>query len=178
MAQGSLRPQDVLVLAKLVARFGPRPTMAQLGADLALSSSQIHASLKRLEKSRLITNVREGGRPVLKAVEEFLLHGVRYAFPAQHGETTRGIPTGYAAPPLNEHIAAGADLPPVWPDPEGKVRGTTLEPLYRTVPAAVKKDPALYELLSLIDALRDGRVRERQIAERELTSRLRKALHG
>ena len=66
----------------------------------------------------------------------------------------------------------------MWPDPEGKVRGTTLDPLHKMVPAAVKKDPALYELLSLIDALRDGRVRERQIAERELISRLRKALHG
>jgi hypothetical protein len=152
--------------------------MAQLGADLSLSSSQIHASLKRLEKSRLIAGTRDGGRPLLKPVEEFLIHGLKYAFPAQRGEVTRGIPTAHAAPPLNEHIAPGADLPPVWPDPEGKIRGTSLDPLHKMVPAAVRKDPVLYELLSLIDALRDGRVRERQLAERELTSRLRTLLNG
>jgi hypothetical protein len=30
----------------------------------------------------------------------------------------------------------------------------------------------------LVDALRDGRARERQAAERELTALLRKSLHG
>jgi hypothetical protein len=29
----------------------------------------------------------------LKAVEEFLIHGVKYAFPVQRGEATRGMPT-------------------------------------------------------------------------------------
>lgn len=177
MLQSSLRPQDIFVLAKLLG-MGPRPTMAQLGHDLSLSSSQIHASLKRLEKSRLIAGIGEGGRPLLKPVEEFLIHGVKYAFPAQRREVTRGIPTAYAAPPLSDHIAPGSDLPPVWPDPEGKVRGISLDPLHKMVPAAAKKDPVLYELLSLIDAIRDGRVRERQLAERELTSRLRQLLHG
>ncbi|HXT68482.1 MAG TPA: hypothetical protein VN700_01910 [Vicinamibacterales bacterium] len=35
MAQPSLRPQDVVVLAKLIARVGPRPSFAQLGAGLS-----------------------------------------------------------------------------------------------------------------------------------------------
>ena len=30
--------------------------------------------------------------------KEFLLHGVKYAFPAEHGEVTRGVPTSFAAP--------------------------------------------------------------------------------
>jgi hypothetical protein len=136
----------------------------------------VHASLKRLERSRLVAP--RTNEPYLRAVEEFLLHGVKYAFPALRGEATRGIPTAYAAPPLNERIAGGHDLPPVWPDAEGEVRGVTLEPLHRGVPAAARKDPALYELLALIDALRDGRTRERQIAERELTTRLRRLLRG
>ena len=61
----------------------------------------------------------------------------------------------------------------VWPFPEGQHRGVTLEPLYRTVPAAALRDPFLYELLALIDALRDGRAHERELAERELFRRLR-----
>jgi DNA-binding Lrp family transcriptional regulator len=174
MAQ-ALLPQDVLVLAKLVTYGGRRPPMAQVAAALGLSSSQVHASLKRLERSRLIAS--PAGEPQRRAVEEFLLHAVKYVFPAVRGEATRGIPTAYAASPLRELISEGEDLPPVWPDAEGAVRGLTLEPLHRAVPQAARRDHGLYELLALIDALRDGRVRERQLAERELVARLRKARH-
>lgn len=175
MPQGLLA-QDVVVLAKLVSYGGRRPSIAQLAADLSLSSSQVHLSLKRLERSRLISG--EDHRPLLRPVEEFLVHAVKYAFPARRGEATRGIPTAYAAPPLREHIAASSDLPPVWPSAEGRVRGSTLEPLHKTVPMAASKDPVLYDLLALVDAIRDGRTRERQIAERELLARLRRLLHG
>jgi len=34
------------------------------------------------------------------------------------------------------------------------------------------RDPQLYELLALLDALRDGRARERALAAKELGSRL------
>jgi hypothetical protein len=54
-------------------------------------------------------------KPNLSALEEFLLHGVKYAFPAEHGQVTRGLPTSFAAPPLKDEIASGDDLPPVWP---------------------------------------------------------------
>ena len=33
------------------------------------------------------------------------------------------------------------------------------------------RDPILYELLALVDAIRDGRARERKMAEKELISR-------
>ena len=163
-------------MAKLVSYGGRRPPIAQMGAELGLSPSQVHASLRRLERSRLIAS--STNEPQLRAVEEFLLHGVKYAFPALRGEATRGIPTAYAAPPLREVIALGEELPPVWPDAEGDVRGLTLEPLHRAVPKAARQDPVLYELLALIDARREGRARERQLAERELTARLRRQLRG
>ena len=175
MAQGLL-PQDMVVLAKLVSYRGERPLIAHISSDLALSPSQVHASLRRLERSRLVDG--QTGRPLLKAVEEFLIHGVKYAFPVQRGETTRGMPTAYAAPPLSDQIVDSGELPPVWPDPDGEVRGATLEPLHKSGPKASRKDPVVYELLALIDALRDGRVRERQSAEKELSARLRRLLRG
>jgi|SRR5665213_3563034 len=177
VTQPSLRPQDVIVLSKLITHGGQRPSMAQLSYDLGLSSSEIHASLKRLEGSRLISQATDGHRALLKAVEEFLIHGVKYAFPSKRGEITRGLPTSYGAPPLNQYFANTAELPPVWPSPAGTVRGVSLEPFYRTAAAAAMRDHQLYELLALIDALRDGRVRERQLAERELTKRLRRHLN-
>lgn len=172
MSQQSLRPQDVLVLAKLLAYGGRRPPMAQMGIDLGLSSSEVHAALKRLEQARLLTKGPVGTRPLLQAVEEFLLHGVKYAFPARRGEVTRGVPTSYAAAPLNEHLNSDSQLPPVWPHPQG-IQGVALEPLYRTVAAASLRDQTLYEILALIDAVREGRTRERKLAEEELRKRIR-----
>jgi hypothetical protein len=111
-------------------------------------------------------------RPNLSALEEFLLHGLKYAFPAERGEVTRGMPTSYAAPPLKDAIASGDELPPVWPWRDGDTRGIALQPLYKTAPVAALQDPFLYELLALVDAIRDGRARERKIAEKELINRL------
>ncbi len=112
-------------------------------------------------------------KPNVSALEEFLLHGLKYAFPAEHGQVTRGIPTSYAAEPLKGEISSGDELPPVWPWHDGETRGIALKPLYKTAPTAALRDPLLYEYLSLLDAIRDGRVRERKIAERELIKRLR-----
>jgi hypothetical protein len=48
----------------------------------------------------------------------------------------------------------------------------TLEPLYPSVPDAAKRNPALYGLLVLFDALRAGSARERNIAQEMLGERL------
>lgn len=178
MPYPALRSQDVFVLVKLLSYKGHRPPIAKIATDLSLSGSQVHSSLKSLERSRLIAPAPDGGRPNLKAVQEFLIHGLKYVFPPRRGELTRGIPTGYAAPPLNKYIEAGSDPIPVWPTPDGTVRGMSVEPLHKMVPLAVAHDSTLYELLALVDALRDGRLRERDIAEKELTSRLKSLLHG
>lgn len=82
---------------------------------------------------------------------------------------TRGMPTAYAAPPLSDLIHAGLDPIPVWPDAEGEVRGELFKPLFRFAPAAARADSKLYECLSLIDALRGGRARERNLAKEHLT---------
>jgi len=123
-----------------------------------------------------VSSDTEGNRPLTEAVEEFFVHGVKYAFPAKRGEMTRGVPTSYAAPPLNREIEPGSEPPPVWPFPEGQHRGVSLEPLYKSAPAAALRDPVLYELLALIDALREGRARERKLAEKELVARIRNSI--
>ena len=79
---------------------------------------------------------------------------------------------GAAAPPLNAQLSQSFDPPPVWPYAVGTSRGTEFSPLYKNVPQAAQRDPKLYELLTLVDAIRDGRAREREIAVRELTTRI------
>jgi hypothetical protein len=44
--------------------------------------------------------------------------------------------------------------------------------LHRTVTKVALADPKLYELLALVDAIREGRVRERELAVKELTRRI------
>jgi len=99
---------------------------------------------------------------------------LKYAFPPDKGQPARGMPTGYAAPPLNKIILAADDPPPVWPTADGEVRGYALAPLYKTAPMAAKLDATLYELLALVDAIRAGRARERALASREIALRLSK----
>ncbi|MNR50657.1 hypothetical protein D3C85_1702100 [compost metagenome] len=76
----------------------------------------------------------------------------------------RGIPTGFGAPALSKHLKSAGDLIPVWPDPLGKERGQAIEPLYKSVPDAVKKDRTLYHYLALADAIRVGGPRESKVA--------------
>jgi hypothetical protein len=168
-----LKPQDVVILFKLVA-LGREPwTYQRLAVELSISQSEAHAGVKRAVAARLMSDASSSaGRPVLPALAEFVVHGVRYAYPPKRGELTRGMPTGYAAPPLNRVIAQPDEPPPVWPYAEGTTRGYSLEPLYRTVPAAAARDPRLYELLALVDAIRDGRARERSLAAKEIEKRL------
>src|ERR1700757_2098405 len=173
----SLKPQDVVVVLKLCTYPDARPPISIIASDLSLSPSEVHGAIGRLRKSRLLHGPSLKDRPNVAALEEFLVHGLKYAFPAEHSEVTRGIPTSYAAEPLKSEIAVSNDLPPVWPWRDGETRGVGLEPLYKSVPHAALRDPALYQLLALVDAIRDGRARERNLAERDLVHRL-KAVHG
>jgi hypothetical protein len=168
-----LKPQDPVILLKLVV-LGPEPWNYQrLAGELALSMGAIHAGVRRAVAARLMSDASAAtGRPVLPALVEFLLHGIRYVYPPDRGDLTRGMPTGYAAPPLDKIIVQPDEPPPVWPYAEGTVRGYKLAPLYPSVPVAASRDPKLYELLALVDAIRDGRARERSLASKELESRL------
>jgi len=121
----------------------------------------------------LVQGPEPGGSLNRAALQEFLIHGVKYAFPPERGELTRGVPTAHAAEPLKQQISAGNEPPPVWPSALGKIRGYSLAPLYKTVPQAALRDPFLYQMLALLDAIRDGRSRERQLAEQELKLRLK-----
>lgn len=165
-----LKPQDIVILLKLVTLGNRQWSYSAVALDLAMSPSEVHSGIKRATQARLFDPERNV--PIIKALEEFIVHGVKYAYPPDRGPVTRGIPTSYAAPPLRDIIVQPSDLPPVWPDSEGNVRGYEFSPLYRSVPKAAAHNKELYELLALVDAIRDGKARERVLAEKELSARL------
>jgi hypothetical protein len=170
--QPMARPQDVVVLLRL--SLGREPvTYAQLAAELYLTASEVHASIRRSTAGQLAFKDAQGKPQVIReALRLFLLHGIRHVFPALRGELTRGVPTSHAAAPLKNHLTAGQDPPPVWPFKDGTTRGMCFYPLYPTVPQAALANPALYELLALVDALRGGGPRERALAAPLLNERL------
>lgn len=162
-----LKPQDLFVLLALLSRGEGTVTYPDLAAQTGMAASAVHGALKRAVVSRLL--IFQERRPViLKAqLKEFLLSGAKYAYPPVWGEMSRGVPTGYAAPPLNKIIVPSSDPVPVWPSAKGTARGLSLAPLYPSVPEAALRNEKLYALLALFDAIRSGQARERNAA-REL----------
>jgi hypothetical protein len=177
-----LKPQDIVILLKILSgspsKDGPNRIWSQhkLALHLCMSASEVHAGLKRLHMSALLAQKIDGDSnvPIKENCEECLISAVKYFIPVKIGMYTRGIATSYAAPIFEKYILKGNDPIPVWPCNEGDQRGLALEPLYRSVPQSILQypDPFFYELLVIVDALRTGRTRERNIAIKLLQEKL------
>jgi hypothetical protein len=171
--QVSLRPQDVVVLLRLAIEPGPMPSYAALASELGMTASEVHAAVERAVLAQLAHKDSRGkATAILAALRLFIQHGARYCFPATRGGMTRGVPTAYAAPPLQGLIVPGADPVPVWPHKNGPTRGVAFHPLYPSVPDAAARNRPLGELLALFDAVRGGSARERALAMELIDKRL------
>ena len=162
-----MRPQDIVILLK-IAILPPTWQAKYLASSLRISPSEISESLNRSAIGGLLSNDKK----VLmkKSLLEFLEFGLKYVFPQQPGAMVRGLPTSHSAPPLNRLLQQGEIY--VWPYALGEIRGQAIEPLYYTVPEVCSHDQKLYELLSLSDALRTGKLREQKLAITELSRRI------
>lgn len=161
MKQEVLRPVDLVVGLALVQE--PGAGYQDLADRLDISLSTAHQSVQRLVDAGLADEKRRAHR---QALLKFLLHGVRYAFFAHLGPEVRGVPTAHSAPPLSEEIVADDHV--VWPSAEGSIRGAGIPPLYPGAPGLQVRAPKLYQALTLVDALRVGRARERSLAAEHL----------
>ena len=157
-----MKPQDILVLVKILIKGPIDVNMPRIAHELYMSKSEVYAAVKRLKSSELIRGslTSEQPVPILAAMQEFLFYGLKYVFPGELGKEVRGIPTAFSAPPLLEEAISPGQEVIVWPYEFGKVRGQSLKPLYQSVPRAAEIDSKLYEFLVLIDGIRIGRTRE------------------
>jgi predicted transcriptional regulator len=73
--QVTLKPQDLMVLLKLVTSANKPATYGELSKSLGMSASEVHASVGRARSARLLRF--EGVQPVVirAAFKEFVLHG-------------------------------------------------------------------------------------------------------
>lgn len=164
--QPGLRPVDVVVALRLTLQ--PEEKYEALAGILGIGLSAAHRSVKRLEAAGLVLPHRRAAsrRPLI----EFIVHGVKYAFFPVRGPEGPGVPTAHSGPPLVQRIAGERAL--VWASARGTMRGDTLVPLYEGAPELAERAPALYEVLTLVDAIRAGQARERKIAAEILEDRL------
>ncbi len=166
--QYQMKPQDIVILLKIIAMDNGNWQQKPVAEALIMSQSEISQSVARMQYAGLLF---ENGKKVMRsAFLEFLQHGISYVFPQKPGAMVRGVPTAHSALPLNKIILSQENY--VWPSAKGKIRGQSIIPLFPTVPDAAVKDSQLHELLSLVDALRIGKVRERNLALTELTKRI------
>jgi hypothetical protein len=168
---GMLRPLDLAALLAVRSRPAQAWTFTSLAADVGVSASQLHASLERAGAAGLYS--RDERHVNVRGLLELLEHGVRWVFYAEVGDRRRGVPTAHAGPALREAIAGSAENMLVWPSTEGSEVGQALIPLYPQAVRTVESCPPLYELLTLVDALRVGRRREQEAAMHAFHARLK-----
>ena len=169
-----MKPQDILVLLKLIARGSARQTQGQLSVELGMSVSEVNAGLKRLVDSGLCVCEEKTYIPIVSAVEEFCFHALKFVFPASIGAPARGMLTGVSADVFADEFSDPGELPVVWSWAEGEARGVALDPLYRSVPYASSRDVELYELLCIVDVLRGRSARASKVAQRLFKEKLRR----
>ena len=159
-----MRPQDIAILLKIIALEKSNWQIIELANSLFISISEISESLNRSRTGGLIDyNKKLINR---QSLFEFLIHGVKYVFPAQMNSLGRGIPTAYSHPFMQQYFQG--DTPYIWGDPRGNMLGISLEPFYPKQVEAAKKDIVFYKLLALVDVIRIGRIREQNVAIKEL----------
>ncbi|KQT46835.1 hypothetical protein ASG52_12580 [Methylobacterium sp. Leaf456] len=186
-----MKGQDVVVLLKLVSlqdsangrrsqdlvsnlQGGAAYSVRNLESLLGISKTEIGASIKRLLSIGMAIKDRETGwpKPHRRDLYSFIVHGLKFVFPAEPGALTRGIPTAFAAPMLTNMLISGGTYIYVWPSATGRDIGQSILPLFRSVPEAAAKDDRLYEYLALVDAVRLGNQREVSLARDKLADRL------
>lgn len=183
-----MKSQDIVVLLKLVSLQdqkqaagttvhpdGDDPySVRGLEASLGISKTEIAASIKRSLASGMVSKNRETNRPNpnRRNLRDFILHGLKFVFPARPGSMQRGLPTAFAAPVLKDSLLSAGSLIHVWAYARGREMGQSIDPLFKTVPEAAEKDEGLYAYLALVDAIRLGNQREANLASDLLKKRL------
>jgi hypothetical protein len=165
-----IRPADTLVLFALSELPDSGWTMRSVADRLGVAHPKVQRALERLAHAGLFDPGRKAVRR--DAACEFVVHALKYLQPIEEGPLTRGVPTAWAAMPLRELISSDPSDVPVWPDPQGTVRGAGVEPLDPVLPRLIDEWPQVAELAALADGLRLGDGRTQKIAGDLLRDRL------
>jgi hypothetical protein len=164
-----MRPQDIVVLLKIIANDRQPWQNKDLASELFLSPAEISYSLHRSDAGRLM-DYTVSKTVYRQSLMEFIEHGLPYVFPTGPGTMVNGLYTAHSHPFMQQQFSS--ELNYVWPYAKGEVRGLAIKPLYEGQVKAALLDPKLYLMLALIDVIRVGRVREMKVAIKELKKQI------
>src|SRR5258708_19697634 len=114
-----MRPQDILVLLKIISLNDPGFKLIDLCQNIGISLSEVSDSISRSVFAHLIAPDKK--TPMRKAIYEFLVHGLPYVFPVRPGALVVGMPTAHTAPPLSPTF--GTTHPVACSTPQGALTG-------------------------------------------------------
>ncbi|MDH5415344.1 MAG: hypothetical protein OEW87_14500, partial [Flavobacteriaceae bacterium] len=97
-----LKPQDVIIILKIILKKGEQWRISDLAYELDLSAGEVSNALERLRASKLISSDKK--IPMFSNLKEFLFHGLKYVFPAKLGKSDRGVLTAHSFGQLSEKI--------------------------------------------------------------------------
>lgn len=159
-----MRPQDIVILLKIIAKHENSWQILNLANELKISNSEVSESLNRSKTAGLL----DQNKKLVKRQNfiEFIEHGLKYVFPQEPGTMVRGMATAHSHPFMAAKFNSENHF--VWPDANGTILGLAIEPFYKGQVMAIKEDEVLYKLLALIDVLRVGKTREVKEAIEEL----------
>ena len=120
-----MRPQDVVVLLKILTCKDCEWTFGELALSLQISPSTVSEAMERNRMAGL-TNPDKNQVNKL-ALREFLIHGLKYVFPPLLGHSTRGIATAHSALPVSAFITEGRENY-VWAHYKGTRTGNSMIP--------------------------------------------------
>lgn len=162
-----MKAQDVVIAIKLVGASDPNWSYASLGSEIGLGHNQAHLACKRLVAASLMNDKRVNKRNFV----EFLVHGVKYVFPPVWDGEQHGIPTAISSPEMKKELRSQQRV--VWPTRKRKdPKGDGLRPLHKCVFTVIEKDQFAYQILSVLDSIRVGSAREREIAVDYINSKI------
>jgi hypothetical protein len=156
-----MRPQDILVISKIIVAGETDWKQTDLAEALLMSQSEISASLRRSDRAHLLNKQEKILYP--RNVLDFMVYGFSYVFPVELGPVGKGVPTALSHPLFLESFPVPS-IPFVWAAKVGDTLGQSIAPLHPRQAEAALKDEGLYQLLACLDVIRMGNAREKQVA--------------
>ena len=95
-AHNGMRPQDIVVLLKILTSEKEAWQYRDLSSKLFISTGEIAESLNRSQIAGLVDESRR--RVHRESLMEFITYGLQYVFPVVPGTMVTGMPTTHSHP--------------------------------------------------------------------------------
>ena len=98
-------PQDIVILLKMTTNSKTTWYSTDLSQALKISVPEISKSLERCRKAKLLDKSNQ--KVNITALQNYLIHTIKFAYPIQPGEFSMGIPQHFRPLPSKNNSTKG-----------------------------------------------------------------------